>query len=58
MNKIKQLIKERDLRQIELDLKQIGELAGKISNSNKADIVIALQAESIKEMVQEIKYLL
>lgn len=56
-DKIKQQARERELRQIELDLRQIEELAGKISNNDKADIVIALQAEGIKERVREIKKL-
>ncbi|MTI60197.1 MAG: hypothetical protein FH762_09515 [Firmicutes bacterium] len=49
---------EWELRQIKLDLRQIEELAGKISNNDKADIVIALQAEDIKERVHEVRGLI
>ncbi|MFW6015116.1 MAG: hypothetical protein ACOCRK_01610 [bacterium] len=36
-------------------LKSIEKLAGEISNNDKADIVISLQAETIKEEVQGLK---
>ncbi|MEJ6952438.1 hypothetical protein [Natronospora cellulosivora (SeqCode)] len=54
---IKQQPRQRELRQIEVNLKQIEEIADNILSNDKADIVIALQAETIKELAREIKIL-